>query len=721
MRRTGKGILVFFLLLLLIGTAAPSMMPEAADAALVITEIDYEKETLTVASSAGDQYLYYSDAKMKNWECAYGGFENGTYVLDISWVSKTKDYVLTLKGDKSGEAVSVTLPKQDKTFRAAYNYKTESFSFAGAEGRTVYWRKADSTVWQPIDAATQQVMRRLYARGAYLYLRTGQIKGGTANGVLDAGSRPSREVKLSLTKQASAPSLAVKTAEQITVNDKMEYMTDSASEWKPCSGKVLKIAETAPEAYYNGSTPGREVQIRVRVAATEKKLPSATGVLTVRAQEAAPSGIKTEFTNVSTLQITIAEQKDADGNVTEKKPSSSNPYEYAIAAKGAVLSEDAKWTSITTEKTKLSSQKAPEGSTVYIRKRGHMEDGDYLPPSLAFVYEVGEYPGESTAALAGESTLAASLDEDGRVMLVKEEGAQPEGLTFKITAAAIFDTDVSGITCGGKALTYTTVKEGSDIVVTVTGTDAYESAVTTRDKAQAVKITLKNGEVLEKQVTLTILHGASVEKAKSFTVTHGVAPESDYEFNVVPGLLLAKDADGKYLTTQIASIALSKKEILFTSTENADGTFKVVLAPASLDELFGVGTLEADKAYELTIKMSNGQEVTSGVTVKLTEEAEVSSASNFLVKTEGSDLEEDVVLSFTSAKANVYVVSATWNGVDIMGNCTGTSKSFTVSLSCQKLNALTLSGGETILSAPVVFTLNDGAVVSLGYQITLRK
>lgn len=723
MRRKGKGIFIFFVLLLLIGTAAPLMRTKAAGGKLVITEIDYEKETMTVTSANGDQYLYYSDAKMKNWECAYGSFENGAFVLDISWVSKTKDYVLTLKGDKSDEAVSVTLPKQDKAFRASYNYITESFCFEGAEGCTVFWRKADSTTWQAVDQTAQQVFRRLYARGAYLYLRTGQVKGGTKNGAVEAGSRPSKEVKISLTKQASAPTtVTVKSAEQISVNDKMEYTTDGTAAWKPCSGKVLEISEAAPAVFYNGSTPGRDVEVSVRVAATEKRLPSAATVLTIRAQEAAPTGIETEFTNVSTLQITIPEKKDAEGNVTEKKPSSSNPYEYTIVAEGAALSENAVWTAITTEKTKLTAQKAPQGSVVYIRKRGHMEDGKaYQPASLAFTYTVGEYPGSSTVALAGAACAAASLDDKGRVSLVKAAGEKADGLTFKITTPDIFDTDVSAITCGGKALTYTTVKEGHDILVTITDTDKYESAVTIRDTAQAVKITLKNGEVLEKEVTLTILHGASVEKEKNFTVTHGVAPESDYEFTVVPGQLLAKDTDGKYLTTQIASITLLKKEILYTVTENADGTLKVVLTPASFDALFEDGAVEADKAYPLNITMSNGQTVTSGVTVKLSEEAAVSSASHFLVKMEGSDLEEDIVIQFTSKKANVYVVSATWNGVDIMGNCTGGEKSITVTLSCQRMNALTLAEGETILTAPVVFTLNDGAVVSLGYQITLRK
>ena len=98
-RKQGK-VLAFLLLLAAAMIAAPFMRTQAAGK-LSVVEIDYEAETLTVSTSSSDSYLYYSDSKMKNWECALGTFVNNEYVLDISWVKKTKDYVLTLKDDKS--------------------------------------------------------------------------------------------------------------------------------------------------------------------------------------------------------------------------------------------------------------------------------------------------------------------------------------------------------------------------------------------------------------------------------------------------------------------------------------------------------------------------------------------------------------------------------------------------------------------------------------------
>lgn len=722
MQRKGKGIFAFLVLLLLFGTAAPLVRAKAADGQLVITEIDYESETLTVTSSNGDSYLYYSDSKMKKWERAYGSFEDGKFVLDISWVSKTKNYVLTLKGDKSEEAVTVTLPKQDTAFRATYNFIKESFTFVSADGLTVYWRKADSTTWQAVDETTKLVLRRLYARGASIYLRAGQVKGGTENGVLRAGSRPSKEVKVSLTKQASAPSVSINASAQISVSTKKEYRVDDAAEWTTCKGTTLAIAEAAAAAFYNGNTPGKDVSIYIRVAATEKKLPSASAMLTVLAQDTAPTDIGAEFTSTSTLQFTIPKLEDEDGNVLREAPSSSNPYEYTIVKEGEELSDSAVWTKITSETTNITSAKAPTGSVVYIRRRGGTESTlVYRPESLAYAYTVGEYPSSSTVALAEEASLAAFLDENGKVSLVKTEGDDAEGLKFKITVTEIFDTDVSAITCGGKALTYVTTKENNDIFVTITKTDTYESEVTTRDTAQNVQITLKNGEVIQNAVTLTVLHGTSLSAKKSFTVNHGIAASSGYEFNIVPGLLLAKDTDGDYLAAQIASITMLDEEIAYTVTEETDGSYTVALNADALENMFYNSSAKADTAYSLCITLENGQTITSGVTVTLTEEAAVSSTSYFMVKTEGSDLTEDVQIQLTCAKSNVYVVAATWNGTDIMGSCTGGAEGITVSLSYLKLNALTLPEGQTILTAPVIFTLNDGALVSLGYQITLRK
>ena len=142
-RKQGK-VLAFLLLLAAAMIAAPFMRTQAAGK-LSVVEIDYEAETLTVSTSSSDSYLYYSDSKMKNWECALGTFVNNEYVLDISWVKKTKDYVLTLKGDKSDEVLSVTLPVQNKYLKVKYNCIDESFEAEGSENRPLYWRKADST------------------------------------------------------------------------------------------------------------------------------------------------------------------------------------------------------------------------------------------------------------------------------------------------------------------------------------------------------------------------------------------------------------------------------------------------------------------------------------------------------------------------------------------------------------------------------------------------
>ncbi|MDE6874511.1 MAG: hypothetical protein K2P87_08640 [Lachnospiraceae bacterium] len=715
-----RKLLVLLLLVVMAAVAVPLARVQAAGSPLTIVEIDYEKETMLVSSGNSDSYLYYSDAKRKNWECA-GTFDaSGRFVLDISWVSKTKDYVLVLKGDKSGE-VSVTLPKQDRSFKATYNFMKESLTYQNAEGREVYWRKADSTVWKKVemDTATRDAFRRLYARGAYIYLRTGQVKGSGSN----AGSRPSKEVKLSLTKQAAAPKLTVKLPGTVTVNDKMEYQVEGADTWTACSGKTLDIAKTATKAFYQDTTPGSETKIFLRVAATEKKLPSANAVLTVLAQAAAPTDIKNEFINTSTLQLTIEEIKDDEGNVTREKPSSKNPYEYTVVEDGSQPKEDAKWTAITSEKVQISATKAPKDAAVYIRKRGQLDGtAAWQPESLSYKYVVEEYPAGGT--LTVDADTDAAYMKEGVLYLVKQEGAQASGLTFGIVLTEQFkDNDISGITCGGKSLKFTSSKsaDGLRINAEITDTSEYEGAVETRDKEQTVKITLKNGEVIEK-VKLTILHGASVKLAKTFSVTHGLEPDSPYEFIVVPGLTLEKTGE-EYGKTTVAKLSFMGEEITsYTNSTETDGSYKIGITAAVFNSAFLRRDTELDKAYPLTIEMSNGQKLAKGVSVKLYEDVKAEVEQSY-TKPVGTELEEDIVLKLTTTKTAVSVTGATWNGQQIAMLAEQSGNTVTVTLKHESLNALTLPVAGQGCTAPIIFTVDNGngkkSLASLVYWLTL--
>lgn len=737
MRRKEKRKVRLLLLLMLALFCAwiPREQAKAAEVKLVIVNIDYEGETMTIQSKVGDTRLYYSDAKQKTWECAYGTFNSGYYVLDISWISKTKDYTLTLKGDKSEMVTTVVLPKQQTNFKVAYNYKTEAFEFTNAGSQQVYWRKNNSTVWNLIgkDPAAQksaiEVMRRFYAKGATLYFRLGQVCGETVNGALSAGIRPSKEVKFTMGKQASAPSVSITVSSKtLSASSLLEYRSSAAESagWTAAAEKKISIDSIAGEAFITDGKAGKDVTLFFRTAATERKLASLEKEITIKAQEAAPVNVTFKFTSPTALSLTITEEKDEEGNVLIPAASSSNPYEYTIVQAGSTLKSTASWTAITSGSAiSITSKKAPEGSTIYVRKQAHvLNKAVYYPASLEFSYEVGEYPEESKIVLNGAPTEMVYLTEDV-VNMIKTAGSDASGLSFKILVSDVLDpdTDVKTIICGSTALEFKSEKEPNQLIVTITSTEKFEAAVSARDKAYPVKITLTNGEVFNNSVKLTVLRNASVLKSASLEVVHASGNDAVYEFTIVPGETVKKVDTDKYETTTVTSVAIAdlEQELTFSTAADEDGNLKVTLNAAALQPFFEREDVKLDQKYPLTITMSDGQKITSGVDLTFTEEAVIDGGPFQFVKRVGSDLTENIVFQMTYKTSGIYAVSATWNGIDIMGNCSTNTKYIYVELDHNKINALTLPDAAPSLSCPVIITLSNGAVVSTGYSLTLQQ
>lgn len=495
-------ILVIFFSILL-----PGLTIAASEKQLKIVEIDYDAEVMTVMSTEGDTRLFYSDSKQKNWECAYGVFEDGKYEMDISWVKKTGDYTISLKGDKSDLVIQVTLPKQKKDFKVSFDCTTEQFKFSGDNGGTIFWRKKGSTAWQEFGKASDEQtelkleLERMYAKGASLYFRIGQEKGGTKNGAFDAGMRPSTEVSLNISKQAEGPKLSIAGDKTIAVNDKMEYRTADGN-WIACD-KKLDINEIAKAALAEEGV-AQDVVFYVRVAATAKKLPSAQKEFTVLAQPEAPKNVEFAFGNNTSLKIEIKDLIVND-EISEEKPSGTNPYEFTVVAKDKELEKNAVWTKITAETAVISETKAPEGSKIYVRKRCFALPANVIhTESKTVEYTVPKYPEATEVGLVGEATEFAYLEEEC-VVLVKTENETPRGMQFLLKPDAIFDgIEIKTIECGSTALVYDTEKSANGIIVTIKDTSKYESNIAGRDKAYPIKITLKNGEVLVGKVKMMI-------------------------------------------------------------------------------------------------------------------------------------------------------------------------------------------------------------------------
>lgn len=720
-------ILVGVFLFLCVGMAAllPGRRADAASPSLSVIEVDYDKETVTVATHAGDTKLFYSDGKMKNWECAYGGFSAGQYVLDISWVSKSREYTLMLKGDKSETPVSVVLPKQQSNFKVKYDCLKEKLEFTNAGTGLIFWRKSDSTTWNAFGTAaalqkpTIDIFKRLYAKGATLCFRTGQIKGTASS----PGLRPSKEVKLKIAKQASAPKVSVNTVKlTVSTTDKMEYQLNGAGEWKACTKDGLKLSELAAAAFSKNGSTGKDVTVSIRTAATEKKLASAVQHITVKAQETVPGNVDFNFKSCSSMIITIPEKKDADGNVTDKAASKNNPYEYTVVKEGETLKEDASWTAITSAELVLKEEKAPKGSTVYVRKKSiYSSDGIYRLCSLATSWQVPEYPEETKAVLADGETASAGLDEDGKVALVKTADSKPSGLVFRLVISKLFDTDIDKLTCGGTELEFTSEKTENVVLVTITSTEKYEAALKTRDKAYPIKITLKNGETLSNAVTLKVLGRSSVSKGAVFDVYRSTGSETEHSFVVIPGKMLDKAQDGSHLTANIVSISLLDQTVVHQAVTDSDGNWKVTIRSDNLQSFFQNEKMELDKEYPLTITMSSGETLKDSIKLRFSREAAITGAPIIFVKKVGSDLEESLGFEITCKKSGVYVSTVTWNGINIMGNCTVNSGKIFVELDYRQLNALTLTSGEKEVSYPVIVTLSDGGLIEEGLNLVLQQ
>lgn len=766
MQKKQSRVLVFLLLWIVAMIAVPLVKAKAAGT-LEVVEIDYDKETLTVRSSAGDQFLEYSDAKQKNWERAYGKFEErvdaranisgNIYVLDISWVKKTKEYELTLRGDVSTTVLSVKLPVQNRYFKVKYNYLTQTFDTENSNSYPLQWRKADSTIWHDVvgtDGTTNETvsaMNKLYARGAYIYVRTKPQNGTSATAT---GERPSKEIKVSLKKQASAPSVSMKTAGILTVNTTQEYQIVGDTTWTKCDAKTLDLREIATKAFYQGETAPEDVTIYVRVAATEKKLPSASTVITVKAQEAAPvndpavedNQIEYSFKNATALQVKIKEVRktgeDGEEVIVKEKPSSKNPYEYTVVKPvegentvpaDAKPAEDATWTAITAETVTVSAEKAPENSVIFIRKRGRLESKVvYQPESQACQYTVTGYPEGSTVELvdnqATDQAFEETVDNKTYLRLVKEQGGTAVGLQFVVKVIG-YDTEVSSITCGGKSLSFTAtgsaitdVPTGSAITVTITDTSAYEAVLKEFNKDQAVKITLKNGEVISDKVTLKVLPGASVQKAETFEVIHRISDkQQSFEFVVKAGMI----NQGKNNTSTPSYTTI--EGIYFEDEKLADGTYTinpangaesytVTIEERAFDLAFLDSNITLDKAYPLVIKMSNGQEV-SGISVKLHENMKASwQTISFTVGQKSGD--DDKVI-FTGAGVGVSIKSVSWNGSSIPHSANGVADALTVTISEDNWNTLRLDSEDT-KTAPVIFEFTDGSKVSRAMLLTLQ-
>ena len=348
-----------------------------ADETVAVTEIDYEKSTITVKLGSGDTELQISDSKQKTWETVTVDPVSGSVTFDISWIPVSKDYVLSLRGDKNKQAVKVKIPKQEKTLKVSYTAATGALDITGDNGRTIQWRKKNSTKWKTYNPTTfSKTLEGLVTKGGTLVFRTAPVKGNATS----AGLRPGKEVSVTIKHKTAAPKVAID-------DEKLTFKIEKGLEYRFCDedGKVLDgenwkkvpggsdilIEDLAPDVIAGSSADGKTVGIQFRVPATAKKQMSNTTTVFIpgqtRLSDEEFNSIKIEYVDKSSFKLTF------------EKASYSDPYEYCIISakdlkEGVTIDSfnEIHWVTVTDKRAftvEKEKNNATEGSKIYVRKK----------------------------------------------------------------------------------------------------------------------------------------------------------------------------------------------------------------------------------------------------------------------------------------------------------------------------------------------------------------
>ncbi|MCR5521026.1 MAG: hypothetical protein K6F44_03845 [Lachnospiraceae bacterium] len=393
---------VFVAFVLLIG----AVKAQAAES-VSVRSINYDESTITVQLGQNDNLLLISDSKKKKWEAIpIDKALDNTVTMDISWVSLTKDYILSLKGDISTEPVSVTIPKQSAALRAAYNTATGRISFTGETGE-IEWRKKESIEWSdlPSDDVFKTRLDSMCTYGATVVFR---IKGSNGTSISNPGRRPGKEVYVSVPKKIAAPNIKIDDSTlTVAVNSDMQYrMADSkgnpvSTEWTNINKEEnMPLAQLASASIVNsqGSNTTEVSFIQFRTKATASKQVSNVKTIEVPAQFDLDASQKEN--------ITISYTSSTSFEINVPFAGTQTPYEYCIIntsdqADGITINdlEELTWKVInSTTPVPISRDKnnADEGSLVYVRKKavGTLGETGYELASPAYLVGTVNYPGE---------------------------------------------------------------------------------------------------------------------------------------------------------------------------------------------------------------------------------------------------------------------------------------------------------------------------------------
>ncbi len=348
-------------------------MNVSAATAVSIGIIDYDKLTMEVDYNS-NKLVYYSTDN-DTWTEIEGIYNSGTCVMDISWVSDTSDVTLYFKGDVVKTVKSITLPKKNSSFSIKYDKVEGEFTFENAEEAYSFeWRKSTDYHWRTVDidessSSYEKFLKEIdkfQLTGATLILHIPQEVGTGLNNV---GARPSRDVSVTITKRAAAPTVKVNSS-RFTLNttSSMEYYDSYSGFWIECSSS-MSLEELVPGVLYENG--GIAASLRIRRAATRSAPYSKETYIKISGQTAPPRiGDRSADVTYYFLNSKLMLQFN--------NASATNMYEYAIVRAGVDFDPSkASWKTVKSSNIlTISSAAAPKDSTVYVRKKGTDADAN---------------------------------------------------------------------------------------------------------------------------------------------------------------------------------------------------------------------------------------------------------------------------------------------------------------------------------------------------------
>lgn len=349
-----------------------------------VIEIDYDALTLTIASN-NNSIVYFSTNKTTWNEIDATPLNEGKLMMDISWISPSSEKKLYFKGNKATATTTVTIPKVNNKIKAKFNAKYGTVTLSNYEdAKTFSWRKATDYTWKTveIDEDTKSYkdfvneLEALRVMGGKIYVMTGQVKGTVnENGSLDTGERPSKQIKVSISKRSNMPGISLN-VKKMTFNtsSKIEYYNEKTKKWVECD-KNMKLADISKVPFEEKKVSGTAVVLQFRKAATNSAGASKIRILAIPYQPAAPKTADA----YSAYFETRGSGENAKKKLVISFPGATDsiPVEYAVVKAGDSFDDSkASWKTVkkSDKLIKLSEKAAPEGSKIYIRYKGEKEN-----------------------------------------------------------------------------------------------------------------------------------------------------------------------------------------------------------------------------------------------------------------------------------------------------------------------------------------------------------